>query len=174
MDNLEKFLKVGDKIRFDCDSDDLDLDDFLAEKGLYYMSLTIKEIDLDNGLFWIENIPYAISINDNFEIVKFEKLQEKIEELENNRYVCYSVKELAYRIMDEFIDDGQDYFIDYKLVQDRKNHYTHKIAFMKDNFYMIFDIVWSSNALIIADNYIVDKLDDDFEDIESAIDDDEE
>lgn len=167
--NVEKFLKVGDKIRFDLFSDNVDLNEFLEENGFYNMNLVVKSIDLDNEQFWVDNIPNAISINDNFEIVKFEILENKIEKLKQDRYICYSVKELAYRIMGEFVDN--DFYIDYKLVKTNNNHYIHKVAFQFDNFYMVFDIVWSGNALIITDNQFVESLDVGFEDIECVIDD---
>ncbi len=65
-------VKIGDFIKFNMDSDDEDLNDFLYDNDLFYKNLKVVNIDKNsgfNGQLFVENIPFAIDFNDNFLIV---------------------------------------------------------------------------------------------------------
>ena len=104
----------------------------------------------------------------------------RIDEMKRNSYICYSVKELAYKIVDEIYEElnyENDYYISYKLVE-RKFGYIHRIAFGYKDLVFIFDIVWRGSALCIDDYEVVNEelfeTYKNWEDIEIAINDDEE
>ena len=99
--------------------------------------------------------------------------------LMSKRFICYSVKELAYKIASDIYEalkvNNIDFYIMYKLVK-TKYGYVHKIAFQYEDLYFIFHISWRGSALSI-DDYEVVKEEvfesfKDWEDIEVAIEDD--
>ena len=59
-------VKVGDKIKFNMESDDEELTDFLAENKLFGKELTVKEVDNMAKIFWVEGCNYAICGDDNY------------------------------------------------------------------------------------------------------------
>lgn len=59
-------VKVGDKIKFNMESDDEELTDFLAENKLFGKELTVKEVDNMAKIFWVDGIDYAICGDDNY------------------------------------------------------------------------------------------------------------
>lgn len=61
-----KKIKVGTKIQFNMQSDDIELTDFLYENNLFGCLLEIVSVDNNSKLFWIDGCDYAISFNDNF------------------------------------------------------------------------------------------------------------
>lgn len=103
-----------------------------------------------------------------------------IDDMKRKSYICYDVKELAYKIVDEIYSElhyENDYYISYKLVE-KKYNYVHKIAFGYKDLIFIFDIVWSGSVLRIEDYDVVSEeifeTYKDWEDIEIAINDEEE
>lgn len=106
---------------------------------------------------------------------KKEKLERIIDELLDKSYICYSVKELGYKIAYDMIgEDTEDApYLAYKLVKESITVYIHKVAILIDNMYYIFNLMWTRNSLIIRDYYIVEELDDTFEYIEDALEDEE-
>lgn len=99
--------------------------------------------------------------------------------LMSKRFICYSVKELAYKIASDIYEalkvNNIDFYIMYKLVK-TKYGYVHKIAFQYEDLYFIFHISWRGNALSIDDYEVVKEevfeTFKDWEDIEVAIEDD--
>ena len=59
-------VKVGDKIKFNMESDDEELTDYLAENELFGKKLTVCEVDNVAKTFWVEGIDYAICGDDNY------------------------------------------------------------------------------------------------------------
>lgn len=113
------------------------------------------------------------------------ELEEKLEEKGiDDTFMCYSVKELAYTIVDKFYsilyneNYNGDYFIDYKLIPLKDNKdYIHRTAFYYNDIVFVVDIKWIGNVLKVIDWDIVtcdnfEKLKG-FEDIESVLDDEE-
>lgn len=103
-----------------------------------------------------------------------------IDDMLENRYICYDVKELAYKIASEIynkLNVNVDYYIMYKLIT-RQGQYTHKIAFYLEDIVFIFDIKWRGSALCVEDWCVVSQEEfetyKDWEDIEIAINDEEE
>ena len=104
-----------------------------------------------------------------------------IDDLMSKGFICYDVKELAYKIASDIYEelkvDNIDYYIMYKLVK-TKYGYVHKNAFQYEDLYFIFYISWKNNALSV-DEYEIVKAElfetfKDWEDIEVAIEDEEE
>lgn len=104
-----------------------------------------------------------------------------INDLMSKKFICYDVKELAYKIASDIYEEikikNVDYYIMYKLVK-TKYGYVHKIAFQYEDLYFIFYISWKNNALSV-DEYEIVKAElfetfKDWEDIEVAIEDEEE
>lgn len=104
-----------------------------------------------------------------------------IDDLMSKGFICYDVKELAYKIASDIYEElkakNVDYYIMYKLVK-TKYGYVHKIAFQYEDLYFIFYISWKNNALSV-DEYEIVKAElfetfKDWEDIEVAIEDEEE
>ena len=99
--------------------------------------------------------------------------------LMSKRFICYSVKELAYKIASDIYEalkvNNIDFYIMYKLVK-TKYGYVHKIAFQYEDLYFIFHISWRGSALSIDDYEVVKEevfeTFKDWEDIEVAIEDD--
>ena len=108
-------------------------------------------------------------------------LEEKMTDWLNDRFICYSVKELAYEICDRVYNilnvENADYNIGYKLIK-FNNMYYHRIAFYYKNLYFIFDLCWRSNALVIDKWFVVEDEDFEklkgYEDIECVLEDEEE
>lgn len=108
---------------------------------------------------------------------RLEDLEVDIDEMMRLSYWCCSVKELAYTICGKIYEvlkkDYVDYCIDYKFVKEVK---AHRIAFEYEDLMFIFDMKWIGNSLSIVSWDLVNEKDFDdegFEDIESAIDDEE-
>ena len=59
-------VKVGDKIKFNMESDDEELTDYLAENKLFGKELTVKEVDNMAKIFWVDGCNYAINGDDNY------------------------------------------------------------------------------------------------------------
>ncbi len=59
-------VKVGDKIKFNIESDDEELTDYLAENKLFGKELTVKEVDNIAKVFWVDGCNYAINGDDNY------------------------------------------------------------------------------------------------------------
>lgn len=75
------------------------------------------------------------------------KINDKWIELQKNNYICYSVKELAYKVNYDLLDilgnNSMDVYPLYKLYGDK-----HKIIFEIDNdIFFAFDIWWEKNFL---------------------------
>ena len=102
-----------------------------------------------------------------------------IDDLMSKGFICYDVKELAYKIASDIYEelkvDNIDYYIMYKLVKTEYG-YVHKIAFQYEDLYFIFHISWRGSALSINDYEVVKEevfeTFKDWEDIEVAIEDD--
>lgn len=114
-----------------------------------------------------------------FDLEKLER--DCIDEILSKGFICYSVKELAYEICSRIYGalnvTNLDYFIYYKL-EKIGNNYIHKIAFAYGDLVFIFDICWR-NSVLVVNNYDWVTWEDfekdiDWEDIECAIEDDEE
>lgn len=59
-------VKVGDRIKFNMESDDEELTNYLTENNLFGKELTVKEVDNEAKTFWIEGCNYAICGDDNY------------------------------------------------------------------------------------------------------------
>ena len=102
-----------------------------------------------------------------------------IDNLMSKRFICCSIKELAYKIASDIYEalkvNNIDFYIMYKLVK-TKYGYVHKIAFQYEDLYFIFHISWRGSALSIDDYEVVKEevfeTFKDWEDIEVAIEDD--
>ena len=102
-----------------------------------------------------------------------------ISNLMSKGFICYSVKELAYKIASDIYEalkvNNIDFYIMYKLVKTEYG-YVHKIAFQYEDLYFIFHISWRGSALSIDDYEVVKEevfeTFKDWEDIEVAIEDD--
>ena len=103
------------------------------------------------------------------------KINDKWLELQEDFYICYSVKELAYKvaydILNEYFGDYSGYMqIYYRFYKDK-----HKIIFyIKDNIYMAFDIYWVSgmfgdSGLKIGNGHITNKIKSVYRDIEDVL-----
>lgn len=121
--------------------------------------------------------------------LKIETIKEKIvskwNKLVSCSYVCYDVKELAYKIAYEIADVlniKDDIMIYYRFSKDK-----HKIAFLvgkdvnsKADVYFKFDIWWDTSwvtgdtALLIGNAKLTTKELKEYEDIEDCIEDEEE
>lgn len=111
---------------------------------------------------------------------RLEDLETDIDEMMTKSYWCYSVKELAYTICDKIYEilnnDNVDYYIEYKFIEKNK---VHKISFGYKDLVFIFDIKWIGNSLSIVGWDLINGDDYEqqykgFEEIDCAIDDDEE
>ena len=108
-------------------------------------------------------------------------LEEKMNDWLNDRFICYSVKELAYEICDRVYDilgiENADYNIAYKLKKSN-NMYYHRIAFYYNNLCFMFDLCWRGNALVIDEWWLIESEEFEklkgYEDIEWALEDEEE
>ena len=108
-------------------------------------------------------------------------LEEKMNDWLNDRFICYSVKELAYEICDRIYKilnvENADYSIAYKLKKSNSMYY-HRIAFQYKDLYFLFDLCWRGNALCIDDWDLISENDFEqlkgYEDIECVLEDNEE
>jgi hypothetical protein len=62
-------VKVGDIVEFRCISliEDEDLQGAILDTGKD--KYTVVEVDKESRLFWVEGIEYAISFDENFEVI---------------------------------------------------------------------------------------------------------
>lgn len=99
----------------------------------------------------------------------------------DDRFICYSVKELAYeicnRIYNEINKDETDYYIYYKLLKSN-GMYFHRIAFQYKDLYFMFDLCWRGSVLCIDEWDLITENDFEqlkgYEDIEWVLEDEEE
>ena len=111
-----------------------------------------------------------------------EKLQEKWYKLQKDFYVCYSVKELAYKIGGELIDEyyGNCEMAEMYCKVENGKFNKWKIALhFEDDIYFVFDIWWATGAFgdcgLHCGNAIMNgKLPEGYEDIDEVLPDDEE
>ena len=103
-----------------------------------------------------------------------------IDDLMRKSYMCYSVKELAYKIASDVYEELKvdvDYYIMYKLTK-WQNNYIHKIAFYLEDLVFIFDICWRGSALSVEDWCVVSEKEFEtykgYEDIECVLEDEDE
>ncbi len=114
-----------------------------------------------------------------------EKIIDKWNELSKCSYVCYDVKELAYKVAYDIADVlniKNDIIICYRFIKDK-----HKIAFLvgkdyesKKDVYFRFDIWWDTSwvtgdtALLIGNANLTTKELKEYEYIEDCLEDNEE
>ncbi len=175
--NIIDLVKKGDTIIFTTDTENQDLNDFLGNNG-FSKEYKIVGIDTKNETIKIEGFNDFIDINDeSIIVVKLNKIVNILNELQKDSYIYESVKELAYTLVGKFCDDTNEYEILYKLVKSKIfdiDIYKHRIAFEFSNVWILIDLKWEGQALVINNSFIVPDIDNlDMEDIEVAIPDDE-
>lgn len=114
------------------------------------------------------------------EIVKdiIGKIQSKWTELQKDFYICYSVKELAYKISYELLEQYYEECNNAIFCKKIKDKFKIAIYF-EQNIYFIFDIYWATgmfgdSGLHISNGQIYGELPKGYEDIEYVLEDNEE
>jgi hypothetical protein len=109
-----------------------------------------------------------------------EKIQDRWHELAKDFYLCYSVKELAYKVAYDLLEEYSDKPIDYLGIDYKFWNGKHKIIFqIEENVLFCFDIWWTKSmygdtGLLIGNGtfrYVEPKG---YQDIEIAIPEEEE
>ena len=109
-----------------------------------------------------------------------DKINNKWLELQKNFYICYNVKELAYKVANDILEQigrNEDIYLDYKY--NNKNG-EHIIIFeLEENIYLRFSIVWDKgfisgdSGLRIRNGKIIDRVPRGYADIEEIIQDED-
>lgn len=115
-------------------------------------------------------------VNRQNEIIN--KINNKWLELQKDFYVCYSVKELAYKIAYEILEELKinNYSIE---IYYRLWNVKHKIMFeIENDVWFMFDIYWvtgmyGDSGLSIGNGKLTNKLNTNYEDIENILEDEE-
>ncbi len=178
--NIIDLVEIGDLVNFTTDTEDEKLNKFLNDKnsGAFGKGVEITEIDSKNEKIKIKGYPDFIDIDiPEMFVVKLEQLVAIMNKLKKDRYIYESVKELAYTLADRVYTEPKDFYIEYKLIKQNvggQDIYKHRIAFSEFGVWILVDLMWQGQALIICNYYIVPDIDNlGMEDIEVAIPDDE-
>ncbi len=116
-------------------------------------------------------------INRQNEIIN--KINSKWLELQKDFYICYSVKELAYKIAYDILEklEINNYSIE---IYYRFWNGKHKVMFeIENDIWFMFDIYWvtdmfGDSGLNIGNGKLTNKLKTNYEDIENVLEDNEE
>lgn len=127
-----------------------------------------------------------MEINNNIGNNKFEEkfnmnfmeLYEEVAKWQNDSFICYSVKELAYEIYTRMFNITkarvEDLYIGYKLINNN-GQYIHRIGFMLqsvtgNDIGFIFNLKWQGSALTIYEWSCHNDIEEfDLEDIEMIL-----
>lgn len=109
-----------------------------------------------------------------------DKISSKWLDLQKKSYICYNVKELAYKVANDILEQlgrNDNIYLDYKY--NRKNGEHIIIVELEENIYLRFVIVWEKafisgdSVLRIRNGRITDKIPKDYKNIEEVIRDEE-